>query len=292
MANKHFWLALASAALSLAMAVVVGFTLARLDWAGMAALVPTTPLFWLIFAATWMSAPVGDWLAFRQVWPLGGGGLAALARKQVYNELVLGYLGEAYFYTWAKRHVTDSPFGTVKDVAILSALAGNLFTLALLVLAWPQLGEAILASGRNAILWSLGLMLVISLVLLLAQRRVFSLPLADRRAIFAIHLARCVVRTGLGALMWYAILPGVELMWWFYLATVRQLVGRLPLVANKDLIFAGLAVLLLGDRPDIAAVMALAGGLLVAGHVVAGVVLLRGDLGEVVRLLRRGAAPE
>lgn len=277
-----------SLALSLAMAVVVIRELAALNWREIIALVPANPLFWIVFLAFLLNGPVADWFAFRRAWDIRPAAIGALIRKQVYSEVVLGYLGEAYFYLWARRKGFERPFSVVKDVAILSAFAGNLITVLLVALVWRDVSEAVLASGRSEFTWSLIFVLVVSVVIMLAQKRVFLLPARDLWAIFGIHCARKSATTVLAVLLWYLILPEVELYWWLYLVTLRQLVTRLPLVANKDLVFAGLAVLLLGDQPEIAATMALSAGLLVAGNVLAGVVLLRGEVAEVWRLIRQG----
>lgn len=283
-------LTIISVVLSLVMAVVVGRTLIALDWDEIGGLLPASPLFWLAFAAFYVSAPVGDWLAFRQIWPVGKGALAATSRKQIYNEIVLGYLGEAYFYTWAKRRVPEyhgtTPFSGVKDVAILSAFAGNATMIALLAMLWPQMGDDLLASGRGEIFWSLALIMAISVVIVLARRQVFSLSWPKMWTVFVIHLARNIAKVLLAGLMWSLIVPDVPLVWWLYLATLRQLVTRLPLVSNKDLIFAGLAVLLLPDQPMIAATMALTAALLVAAHVAVAIVLLRGDVVSLVKSAR------
>ena len=71
-------------------------------------------------------------------------------KKLIGNELLLGYVGEVYFYDWARRHVKmeGSPFGAVKDVAILSALAGNL---AFIFVFIPSAIAALDALGIEAI---------------------------------------------------------------------------------------------------------------------------------------------
>ena len=51
--------------------------------------------------------------------------------------------------------------------------------------------------------------------------------------------ARIAATIGLSALLWHLILPSVALGWWLLLATLRQLVSRLPLVPNKDVVFDG-----------------------------------------------------
>ncbi|MCI1142015.1 hypothetical protein MOP88_06395 [Sphingomonas sp. WKB10] len=57
----------------------------------------------------------------------------------------MGYSGEAYFYAWARQRaqLVAAPFGAVKDVSILSAIAGNAVTLAMIAIALPV--------GRNLI---------------------------------------------------------------------------------------------------------------------------------------------
>lgn len=274
------WLTVLSALLTVAMVAVVVVKLGQLDWGHVLALLPASPVFWLVFAATYLSVPVSDWAIFRRLWHLPVGGLAALLRKQVYNEIVLGYLGETYFYTWARRQkgLNEAPFAAVKDVTILSALSGNLFTLLLVGGLWPKLGRALLGFGTREVYLSLAVVMVIPLALLLVRRRVFSLPPRDLRFVFIVQMLRNAGRTALLALLWHLVLPDVELIWWLYLATLRQLVSRLPLVSNKDLIFAGLAVLLLGRQANISAVMAMTAALFVAAHLLVAAVLLKGEL--------------
>lgn len=271
------WLTALSVLLSLAMAVVVVRELMVLDWHQIAALFPTSLAFWLPFAGYYFAGPLGDWFAFRQVWPMNAGGFVALVRKQVYNEIVLGYLGEAWFYTWARRMAHGEPFGAIKDVAILSAMAGNVFTLILLAALWPQIGRVVLEGGSSQLLWAGLVVIGPMLIVLVLQKRVFSLDVRQRWAIFVIHLLRCATNTGLSAVMWHMIIPDVAVVWWLYLGTLRQLISRLPMVVNKDLLFAGLAVLLLGNRPEIATTMALTAALLVLAHISGAMLFLAGD---------------
>ena len=93
--------------------------------------------FWLGMMVFLAIQPVADFLIFRGLWPLPLTGLGALFRKSASNELLFGYSGELQFYLWARRHaaIPGSPFGAVRDVAVLSALAGNVVTIALLLAA-------------------------------------------------------------------------------------------------------------------------------------------------------------
>ena len=56
------------------------------------------------------------------------------------------------------------------------------------------------------------------------------------------------------------------------------LVSRLPLIPNKELVFAGLALFLIGRNAAAADAMALMAGLFVATHLIVGIVLGAGDL--------------
>jgi hypothetical protein len=281
------WATIISGALSLALVIAIAFQARSLNFAKLDELLPHSVLFWGAFLAYFMVIPVCEWVIFRRLWSIPGSGVIPLLRKKVYNELLLGYLGEAYFYGWARRRVDmiSTPFGAVKDVAILSAMAGNLATLALLVVMWPFIGVTQLGLDTHLVVWSLGIILVVSLAMTFLRRQVFSLPFPDLAFIMQAHLVRIVASTAFLALMWHLALPEVALVWWLYLATLRMLVSRLPLVPNKDLVFAGVAVFTLGHEGDIGSLMALVAGLVLAAHIVTGLLvlavgLLRPDIGE------------
>jgi hypothetical protein len=94
------------------------------------------------------------------------------------------------------------------------------------------------------------------------------------RSIFAIHAARLVATTLLSGLMWHLALPDMSLVWLVLLATCQLLVTRLPLVPNKDLVFASLAVTFVGHAAPITAVIAMIATCLLAMHLLAGAVLI------------------
>ena len=243
-------------------------------------MIPTSPGFWLIFAGYYLITPASEWLIYWKLWRIPGSGVLALLRKKIYNELLLGYLGEAYFYTWARSRVTltAAPFGTVKDVSILSAVTGNVVTMALLVFAVPSLGFDKLGIDGRLLTGSLGVILAISLGAMAFRRKVFSLSRDDLWMITRVHFARIVVSTVFLALLWHIVLPDVALSWWLYLSTLRLLVSRLPLVPNKDLLFAGITVVVLGEERDIGTLMALMAGLITAAHLVLGALIAFNDL--------------
>lgn len=275
-------------ALTMALSVLV---LAAAVWqarslqlADITALVPSSPLFWLVFAVSYMAGPASDWLIFRKLWGVTGRAFGALTRKLIYNELLLGYVGEVYFYTWARRKLpmAATPFGAVKDVAILSAVAGNIMTLALIALAYPYLALLPLAEYGNDIAWSLAFVVGISLVPFLWRRQIFSLTRGELWMVFGIHMGRIVVTTLLSAVLWALVLPDVAIGWWVVLSAIRLLVSRLPFVPNKDVVFAGIALLALGQDVEIAALMAMMAALILTTHLALALVfglhdLVKGD---------------
>ena len=62
--------------------------------------------------------------------------------------------------------------------------------------------------------------------------------------------------TFLSGLMWHVALPQVPLVWLVLLATLQLLVTRLPFVPNKDLVFASLAIFLIGNDSEVATLIA------------------------------------
>ena len=266
--------------LSIAILAAVAWQLRSLDFGRLRALVPVTPGFWLVFAVFYLS-PVGiEFAIFRRLWHVPAEAFVALLRKLVSNELLLDYVGEVYFYSWARKklNMATSPFGAVKDVAILSALTGNAVTLVMVGLAWPFLKLLNLGIAGETLLLSIAALILVSLLFLVFGKRVFSLTKVELWFVAGLQLLRIVVATGLNAVLWSMVLPAVPFVWWFVLATVRLLLSRLPLLTNKDVLFAGVAVFLVGHDADIRTLMALMASIILITHLGVGVILAIGDL--------------
>jgi hypothetical protein len=157
-------------------------------------------------------------------------GLFPLIKKMIGNQLLLSYVGEVYFYDWARRHVKmeGSPFGAVKDVAILSAIAGYAMTLIMLVVAWPYVARYGFGIHGGMLVGSIGIMLATGLAITVFRNRLLSLPRADLFYVFMVHMARLTVNTVLTGVLWSLMLPGVPLSSWLILSTGRLLITRLP----------------------------------------------------------------
>lgn len=252
-------------AISFGILIAVIWSLRTLNWADVVAVVPTSPLFWALFVLVYFLPVTFDFLIFRYLWKIPAEGFIALTRKQVGNELLLGYVGEVYFYGWARRKVGmhTSPFGAVKDVAILSALAGNLVTLAMIAIAYPLVTGAEFAVisqklrvSDTMLMASIAIVVLVPMLAVLFGKRLFSLSRKQLAVVGSIHMARIIVNGFLAAVCWSLALPAVDLSWWVLLATVRLLISRLPLVTQKDIVFAGIAVFLVGRDLEIAALIA------------------------------------
>jgi hypothetical protein len=137
----------------------------------------------------------------------------------------------------------------------------------LVAIALP-LGRHLLTHDQfRTVLASAGVTLAISLPFLIFSRRVFSLPRAKLWWVFGIHCIRLLCGSVLIAFAWHFALPGVPVGMWLFLAAGRLLVSRLPLVPNKDLLFANAAILLIGQDQALSELIAFTAALTLLVHV-------------------------
>lgn len=280
--NWQGWL---SGILSLAFIVTIIWKITVFGFAQALDTLPASAIFWFAFAGYYLALPSSEWLIFRRLWGLPAAGFVALLRKMVSNEVLLGYSGEAYFYTWARRHaeLVTAPFGAIKDVSILSALAGNMITLVMMFAAWPLVGTIAPQFHARTVLLSAGVIIAMSMVVLLFRSRIFSLQKPELNAIFGVHVARLIVTTILSGVMWHAALPDISLIWLILLATLQLLVTRLPFVPNKELVFASLAIFLVGNDATVATLIAMIASCILATHLLIGGFLMCTDFIKVVK---------
>lgn len=269
-------------AISLAILVAVLFALRDLRWHDVRAAVPTSIGFWVVFVIYYFTPVALDWAIFRYLWGIPASGFMALLRKLVSNDLLFGYVGEVYFYSWARKKMkmVASPFGAVKDTAILSALAGNVATLVMMAFAYPlvqQLQFHIISERlrvSETMLWVSVFMVVgIPTVAVLLGSRLFSLTKIQLFVVGSLQMGRVVATTGLAALAWSLALPQVAFSEWIILATVRLIISRLPFVTQKDIVFAGIAVLAVGHDAEIATLITFWAAIQFATHMFFGGVL-------------------
>lgn len=229
---------------------------------------PSNPLFYITLALVYVALPLGDFIIFRRLWHIPVDGLVALFKKRIANEIVIGYSGEAYFYAWAKMRarMVAAPFGAVKDVTILSAMAGNAVTLSLVLIALPFAQTVLKPADFRLLGWSVAILVVISLPFLIFARRVFTLPRAELWWITGVHGVRLIAGAILLALAWHFAIPDIAIGVWLMLSAARMLVSRLPLVPNKDLLFANFAITLIGNGEGLSALLAVTAALTLLIH--------------------------
>jgi hypothetical protein len=263
------WPSYLGAAVTVVMIVWLGLKLRGLGVDSLYEALPTNPLFYFFFALLYIAPVTGDFIIFRRLWGIPAAGFVALMKKRIAND-VLNYSGEAYFYAWARQRssMVAAPFGAVKDVSILSAIAGNMVTLAMIAVAMP-LGIGLLTPhGLHNAIWSVVAVFAMSLPFLIFSKRVFSLPRATLWWIFGIHCLRLIAGCVLIAFAWHYGLPSVTIGMWLLLSAARMIVGRLPLVPNKDLLFATFATLLIGQDAELSVLIAVTAALPLLVHVV------------------------
>ena len=178
--------------ISLGIFGAVLYQLRHLHIGAVAAMLPSSPLFWLAFAIYYLATPAFDFLIFRRLWGLPAAGFGALTRKFVGNEILMGYIGEVHFYSWARSRLkmVAAPFGAVKDVAILSAVMGNIVTLVVLAAAYPFLGALHIGVAPKTLVAAVAITLGSSLVLLMLRGRVLTLAQKDLAFVAAAQLGR------------------------------------------------------------------------------------------------------
>jgi hypothetical protein len=64
---------------------------------------------------------------------------------------------------------------------------------------------------------------------------------------------------------------------WVLLSAMRMLLSRLPFLPNKDVVFAALAVFMIGQDAEVGALMAMMASLLLATHLGLGLLLVGGE---------------
>ncbi|PKP91583.1 MAG: hypothetical protein CVT77_11690 [Alphaproteobacteria bacterium HGW-Alphaproteobacteria-16] len=266
---RRRWPMLLGAAVSLLMVAGLGYELLDQGLAGLSRTAPNSWIFYIFFALFYLGPPTFDYIIFRKLWRIPLSGMVALHRKRIANEVVLGYSGEAYFYAWARQRtqMVAAPFGAVKDVSILSAIAGNGITLAMLAMALPLATGLLTPAQYNTALISIVAMVAMSLPFLIFSKRVFSLPRSTLWWVFGVHSVRLIIGSILVACAWHFAMPDVSIGMWLILAASRMLVSRLPFVPNKDLLFANFAIIMIGQGQALSELLAFTAALTLAVHV-------------------------
>lgn len=231
----------------------VGWKLHQIGWGDLIRDLPDTPWFYLLYLAGFSVLPLSEQRIFRLIWgrPIA---LVALLRKRALNNSVIGYSGDLYFYLWARARLKLPDrvlVSGVKDSSVLSGIAGTLATLAL-VAAFAASGKAgvfgTVMRGHERALLGVAIVAVLAVPLVWRFRRLI-LGVAGKRAaaVFGIHAGRVLLVMLLQALQWYVALPEAPVSTWLLFLTLQALIGQLPLLPNRELLFLAVSLELARD---------------------------------------------
>jgi len=267
---RRRWPMVLGAVISALMIGAVAYQLLDSGLTGLNRIIPRSPLFWIAFALFYLGPPTFDWIIFRKLWKIPLSGMIALHKKRISNETLIGYSGEAYFYAWARQRtkMIAAPFGAVKDVMILSAMGGHAVTLAMVAIALPFGIDLLRPGEQQTLLIAVGAILVMTVPFLIFSRRVFSLPRGTLWWIFGVQCLRIIFGAVMLAFAWYFALPSVSVGMWLILVAGRLLVSRLPLLPNKDPLFATFASIMIGRGEALSELLAFTAALTLLMHVV------------------------
>jgi hypothetical protein len=228
------------------------YQLRGIGWGQIWHSLPSEPLFYVALVVLFCQQPLFYTLAYRLSWTFRfREGLAALFKMCVYNNDVLGNLGEVYLYVWAEKRLGLSRLTilrTIKDNAILSWICDTSVTLSLpgLLVLTGQISPALPLNPTERTLLVAGLAVVAALVAvgLALHRKILAMPTRRMAAVVAIYLARLVLLTLVAMGQWAVVLPDVPLTSWLTLVALRNLVNWIPLLPSNDLLFVGAGVTL------------------------------------------------
>jgi hypothetical protein len=273
--ERKLWSTWLSRILSGALLIALMLQLGQIDAKQLHSALPQNLWFLPVLLALYFALPIADWIIFRRLWALPASGFFILLAKRIGNEVLISYSGEVYFYLWARKRtdLSAAPFGAIKDVNILSALAANLVALLLLLLTYPFLSQLPLGAYTDTSVICAAALLLLSFLILFFSRRVFTLERSQLWWIFGIHILRLLAGVLLCALLWFIILPGPHFGFWLVLSMVRLLVGRLPFLPNKEALFAVIAIFLVGQDSAVSTLITLTTTTILALHILVAAML-------------------
>ena len=234
-------------AVAVGMIVWLGWRLETIGWLAVWQASPASPAFYAMVLAAYLVLPIADTLIYRRLWGVGlRRSLGLFFRKRVYNSALVGYSGEVSLAVWARGRVHRSDaeiIHSIKDVNLLSAVVSGCGGALLVV--WLATRVALDRLPSGAIVWWGAATVALSVALpavLLTRRGTLAMNRGDILAVLEIH----ALRFGLGLwfllVQWWLVLPGASGSALLALLAIYVLVGRIPFVPNRDVLFVGIAL--------------------------------------------------
>lgn len=222
--------------------VFLASELSAIGWSNLAP--PATPWFYAALVALYFTPPLADFIIYRSLWDIAPSSVSVFLRKRLYNEVLLDYSGEIYLYAWARRTLAPElkAFAVIRDVNVLSGAVSNVATL-LIAGAAAAIGFDLLSrEDAEWLLLSCAVTGLFTIVVLAFVSKMFTLtrPLILRTSL--VHTARLAIVLLLYAGAWSAAMPAVPFTEWLPVLAAQMLLTRLPLLPNRELMMASLAV--------------------------------------------------
>ena len=237
--------------LTLAVVALLLYQLTRIGWDEVLANLPTNPLFYVFLTCSYLTLPIVESFIYGKIWTTPCRKiLPAAIKKKIFNQEVVGYSGDLFLYSWAKRKIDRTGreiAHSIKDNLIISSLTST--ALAFLLLGVYAYAGKISVSGLigegtvGAILFfSMLSLLVISVLLVVFRRSVLYLGKRVIRFLFVMHSGRLLLTQVFSVLQWNAVLPEVAITTWFTYLAIQIVLSRVPFLPNKDLFFMGAGI--------------------------------------------------
>ena len=231
--------------------------LSEIGWGNVWKSLPTEPLFYFFFLLFFLQLPIFEAYAYKITWPLDIiKAFPAFLQKRVYNKEVFGYSGEVFILFWAKNYLGISgkqAFKTVKDNNIISSLASTIFSVVLLsiFIFTSQIKILDWFFEKSAVYYVSIAVAGTALIILLYRFRklIVSMSLKNSLKVFSIHTVRLVFVQVLNLLMYYVVLPEIELYTWFIYIALEIIISRVPFIPNRDVIYTSMSIIVAASVP-------------------------------------------
>lgn len=243
---------------TVAVLVTIAFFLVRqlrgLDWPAVLQSLPSSPWFYLFFAARYMLLPVAEVLCYSAVWATSlFRHFGVFLIKRLMNASVAGASGDVYFLLWSVQHLHISyrdAFSAVKDVTLLSAAAANGVAVVVfggyLVFGDRSVFDGVEPRVIGLIIAVTFVSAVLSLFVVGFRGKILRVDTPTMRRILGIHTVRAAGSLVLLALQWHAAIPEVGLFAWVNLLIIQLVVSRTPAIPARELVFLSIALAMVG----------------------------------------------
>lgn len=237
-------------AVMIGVAIWLFMQLHELGWRTVLSSMPTQPLFYLLLLVGYFMLPLTEQIIYRFFWAFDfWSGFKAFTLKKIYNLSVVGYSGEVYFFHWVHTKLKKPKkevFKIIKDNNVISTISSTFVVACILgYFIWfgyiPSIELiAYFDVFLNTTAYVFATLLIV--VVIKFRKHIISLPLKTAVFLFWIHTLRFLLTQVLLVLMWMVVLPDVPVDVWLIYIAIGLVLGRIPVLPNKDLIFMGMAI--------------------------------------------------